>query len=336
VAYSLHNPNFDNGHWYEFDQRYDNSYPSGAWVPAGTDMSDTVQDWRLWFLDGTDIVDCDPDDDYVHSGESVKIRAFEWSSINRQVAGLYQVIPDVVPCRSYKFQMYAYSRQKESGDWLADLKVGIEPTGWHPDSANDPAVHNWPSTIVWGTSHTEYTSDFGPLEVIAEPFGTEITVFLYGDAYGGSSHKIYWDTGSFQSVASSDNLLDDPEDRVVNTSGITQGPTSDPWGDWCSLSWSTVAESSNQVYYRFVSGLPSTPSTETYSHTLYLPLLNRSPSPWMWSAVDSTSGLQHTVPVLGLRNNSTYEYFVVSRGFWGGQCALWVSNVHTFITGSSR
>jgi hypothetical protein len=330
---SLHNPNFDNGHWYEFHIRYQGAYPTGVWVPAGTDMNDLTQDWRLWFLDGTDIVDCDPDTNYSHSGvESVKMRSFSWSSVNRQVAGLYQVITDIQPCRSYKFQMYGYSRQKESDDWLADFKVGIEPTGWHPDSANDPAVHSWPSTMVWGTSHTEYTSDFGLLEVTAEALDTEIAVFLYADARGGNSHKIHWDTGSFESVASSDNLLDDPDSRVVNESGITSGPTYTAGPEAVTVHWSTSADASNQVYYRRVSGTPSPPIGTLLTHVIYLPLVNRSQGPWLWTDVDDTSGTSHSILIMDLEPGTTYEYFVVSRGYSGGSCVLWVSNVKEFTT----
>ena len=330
---SLHNPNFDNGYWYEFDLRYQRAYPSGVWVPAGTDMQDTTQDWRLWFLNGTDIVDCDPDDDYPHSGEeSVKIRSFPGASVRRQVAGLYQVITDVEPCRTYKFQMYGRSRQKEADDWLEELKVGIEPTGWHPDSANDPAVHTWPAAMVWGTPH-QYTGDYGLLEVTAEALDTEITVFLYADAHGGNSHKIHWDTGSFQSVASSEDLLSDPEDRVVNTSGITNGPTSYTGDTWATISWDTSAESSNQVYYRYVSSAASPPPpSETFTYTLFIPLVNRSPSPWLRTGVDATSGTHHAIYVDNLQSYSIYEYFVVSRGFSGTSCVLWVSNVDTFST----
>ncbi len=331
---SLHNPNFDNGHWYEFDNRYDNSYPSGAWVPAGTDMYDTIQDWRIWFLDGTDIVDCDPEEDRVHSGsESAKMRSFEWSPEDRQVAGLYQVIADVEPCSSYKFQMYAYSRQQDSNDWLADLKVGIDPTGWHPDSADDPAVHEWPSTIVWGTSHTEYDSTFGPLEVTAEALETEITVFLYADARGGVSHKIYWDTGTFESVTTSGNLLADPDERTVDTSGITSGPgIGIYWPNEVRVDWSTSAIGSNQVYYRCVTGGTSSPPTTNYTHTVHLPLVQRSFGPWLWTDVEKATSNDQEVIVRGLESGSTCEYFVVTRASWNNDCALWVSNVDTFTT----
>ncbi|MCP4537069.1 MAG: hypothetical protein GY832_07970 [Chloroflexi bacterium] len=327
---SLHNPDFDNGYWYYFHERYDSSYPPGALIPAGNDINDT-QDWRLWFLNGTDIVDCDPDDT-AHSGdESVKIRAF--SDSGRQVAGLYQVITGVDPCHSYKFTMHGYSRQKEDADWLADLKVGIEPTGWHPDSENDPAVHNWPSTMVWGTSHTEYTDDFGRLEVTAEALDDEIVVFLYADARGGVSHKIHWDTGSFQSVAWSGDLLDDPDNRVVNTGGFVGTPSYTAGPTMVTVVWHTdPADTMNQVYYRRVSSESTTPPGTLLAHVIYLPLVNRSEGSWQWTEVDEGSENPHSISIMGLQPDTTYEYFVVSRGYSGTSCELWVSNVQEFTT----
>ena len=334
---SLHNPTFDNGHWYEFNQRYQGSYPAGVWVPAGTNMSDYVQDWRLWFLDGTDIVDCDPDKDYVHSGpESVKIRSFGWSPVDHQVAGLYQVIPGTTPCLTYQFQMYGRSRQKESDDSLTALQVGIEQTGWHPDSENDPAVHSWPSTMVWGTSH-KYTSGYGPLVVTAEALNTQITVFTYADAYGGNSHKIHWDTGSFQEVTPSD-LVPDPDNPTVNTSGIRSGPTVVALGStWATVNWRTWNPASTQVYYRFISG-PSTPisPTGTLSYTAYLPSISKPPSPWLWTPLDTTPRTFHAESISNLLPGSTYEYFVASRGPSGGECVTWISNKSQFTTNATQ
>jgi hypothetical protein len=334
---SLHNPTFDNGYWYEFHNRYQGSYPAGVWVPAGTNMSDLVQDWRIWFLDGTDVVDCDPDSNYVHSGnKSVKIRSFTWSPVERQVAGLYQVIPDTTPCLTYQFQMHGRSRQKEPDDSLKALRVGIERNGWHPDSANDPAVHgSWPSTTVWGTSH-KYTSGYGPLVVTAEALNTQITVLTYADADGGNSHKIHWDTGSFQEVTPSD-LVPDPDNPTVNTSGISSGPTVVVGSTSATVNWETWVESSSQVYYRFISG-PSTPisPTGTLSHTVYFPFISKSPGPWLSTPLDTTPTGFHSVFISNLPPGSTYEYFVASRGPSGGECVTWISNKSQFTTSATQ
>jgi len=339
---SLHNPNFDNGDWYEFNDRYQSSYPTGAWVPAGSDMYDTTQDWRLWFMDGTDIVDCDPDPNRKHSGtESAKIRSFTWSDKNRQVAGLYQVIEDVTPCLYYQFQMYAWSRQEGTDDWLAALQVGIEPNGEHPDSANNPAIHgDWPGGPVMGDSHA-YTSGFGPLVVTAEALSTEIVVFTYADAYGGNSHKIQWDTGSFERTTSPD-MVSDPNTVSTNLGQINSGPTAGIGRTGATVNWGTSVGALAQVYYRQVpaSSTPPPPSTDTLTRTVYLPSLFSAlpPSPWLSSDVNEAFTSYHSVNITGLQPNTRYEYFVVSRGVETSidpntdTCATWVSAKQIFTT----
>ena len=133
--------------------------------------------------------------------------------------------------------------------------------------------------MVWGASHTEYTSGYGLLQVTAEALDTEIAVFLYADARGGVSHKIHWDTGSFQSASwSGGDLLDDPDNRVVNTSEITWGPVSTAWPGRVKVEWLTSADAVNQVYYRRVSGEPTTPPGTLLPQVIYLPLVARPQS----------------------------------------------------------
>ncbi|MCS7179320.1 MAG: hypothetical protein N0A03_08645, partial [Anaerolineae bacterium] len=75
---SLHNPGFDNHDWYEFHLRYDRTYPKGAWLPdddnnLNNNIPDSIrQDWRLWYLRGTDIVEPDPEGTYVLNVEAVQ------------------------------------------------------------------------------------------------------------------------------------------------------------------------------------------------------------------------------------------------------------------------
>jgi len=317
---SLHNPNFDNGIWYEFHLRYQSSYPVGVWVPAGNTYSDS-QDWRIWFLDGTAVVDCDHNVNHVHSApESVKI----WPWSGHQVAGLYQVIPGVTPCLTYQFQVYGYSRQEEVDDSLAALKAGIDRGGWHPDSATDPAVHSWPSTMRWGDSR-KYTSGFGLLEVTAEAWDDTIAVFTYADAYGGNSHKIHWDTSSFADVTPS--LIIDPDDPPATgginiTSVITTSTTA-------QINWTTSAAALGQVYYQ---PAPSGGTPSTLPNKIYLPLVAHAGSSWQATTLNKTPTTSHSVTISGLDPGRKYTYIVASRGLDGGQCETWVSSEKEFTT----
>ena len=340
---SLHNPTLDNHDWYQFHERYQGAYPVGVWLPDDDDNQDNDipndirQDWRLWFQDGTDLLKADPieyddpgDDPalkpFVHSQPSaVNMRTF--NDIGHFLGGLYQPIYNTTPCFTYEFTMYVHSQIKEADDRTTALQVGIDQTGWHPNSKTDPAVHEFPDSMVWGAPTTQ-SGGFVPLTVQAEAAGNKITVFTYADVTGGISHKIYWDTGSLRQV-SPDSIVD-PENPPApslypQTSGV--GRTA------ATIEWMTSAEAMSQVYYRVRSTPSDPPSTITVAHIIYLPLVRSSrQESWQSTALDTTMTTHHITPLTGLHPDTTYEYFVASRGLAGTECATWVSAPRTFTT----
>jgi hypothetical protein len=301
---SLHNPNLDSGVWYRFDRRYLRAYPSGSWVPGG-DTEEDPQDWRLWYLHGMSLIECDPNTEHVHSGtESAKLRPYDdrGPEIDRQIAGLYQVIANTTPCINYRFQMYSWSRQEEPDDTLAALQVGIERSGWHPDTLNDPAVYQWPDTMVWGVAY-QYTAGYGPLVVTAEALNTQIAVFTYADADGGSSNKIHWDTGSLEVVPRTDHLIDASQPLPSPSGGIYNIGVDAPTNE-ASISWDTGAISTyGQVLYRLLGS-----------------------STWQYSSLHEW-GTVHQIELAGLQYGATYEYVVVSYGYIEGTCKAIVSAI---------
>ncbi len=326
---SLHNPTFDNHDWYEFNRRYQSAYPAGSWLPDDdNNLNDDIpessrQDWRLWFQNGTDIVETDPEQVYAHSIEGVQIRPYGGG---HQLAGLYQVIYNTTPCLVYQFQMYGQSRP-EGGDTWAVLQVGIDQVGWHPDSTNDPAVHAFPSTTVWGPSH-DYKWTYGPLTVTAEALNTQITVFTYADSPGGRSHRILWDTGSFQDVTPA--MIHDP-DNLPSPGGISNLSVT-PGSTTAQVTWTTAEAALGQVYYRKLP-TPGSPPTGTVIFQVYLPLVARSGGvTWQATPLNKTPTTSHSETITGLEPDSTYAYIVVSRGLSGGQCVTWVSSEQQFTT----
>jgi hypothetical protein len=333
---SLHNPTLDNHDWYEFNWRYQRAYYDGAWLPDDDDnLNDDIpehsrQDWRLWFMDGTAIIETDPEAVYAHADEAIQMRPYEWGKDHDQVAGLYQPIYNTTPCLFYEFQMYGQSRPEDPSDYrTAALKVGIDQAGWHPNSATDPAVHgDFPSTTVWGPAH-DYKFAYAPLTVTAEALGNKITVFTYGDAPGGRYHRVLWDTGSFQEVIP--ETLHDPQDLPapgdiynLELSLNQPGTTS------VNISWSTIYQSLGQVYYRQLPSGGTTPPD--YPDKVFLPLVTGSGLlDWLVTPLDKTYTNDHIVTLGGLISGRSYEFIVVSRGATDGQCVTWVSEVQSFI-----
>lgn len=325
-APTLHNPNYDNNIWYEFGGekgRYDPSYPTGVWLPAGNTLDDP-QDWRLWFLHETDLVDADPSTAAAHSGRrSVQFRNIDNSG--RQVAGVNQVVPGATPCRVYQFQIYGLSRQKGEDDFLSDMKAGIEPTNWEPDPMR-PAIHAWPTTMVFGDSHL-YTGEFGPLTVTAEALYEKITVFSYADASGGNSHKIHWDSASLLDVTP--ERIEDPNN--LPTAGGINNLTESVSSTSATVSWTTNSPAIGQVYYRPIPSSVEPPPTLTY--TLYLPMVvGGSSTDWQATPLAETASTNHNALLTNLSPGVTYEYVAVSRGVSGSQCITWASEERTLTT----
>ncbi len=327
----LHNPYFDNDIWYEFHLRHAPSYPKGVWLPDGNWYGDP-QDWRLWFQDGTSLVDCDPHSTDKHSGShSVQCRAIDPSA--HIVTGLYQIVPNVVPCRTYQFQMYSKSRPKESNDLLNGLRVGIAPTGWGLDPDHAPGVHDgdWPATMAWGAYRYE-TGAYLPLVATAEALNTTITVFSYADAVGGNSHKIHWDTTSLQDVTPAE-LLSDPDNPSGSSSGISGLTVDNITTISARVRWNTSSEAISQVYYRFIP-TPSPPVTPTGTllYAVYLPFIsNQQRHSWNHTTLTDSAQTYHSVQLTDLLPGSTYAYIVAARGVSGSACVTWVKE-GTFTT----
>jgi hypothetical protein len=317
---SLHNPGFDNHTWYDFNERYSYGVLSPhSWMPDD-DTAGGPQDWRIWYLNGAiPILTWASTDEHAASTDrAVKSRTY-WDG--KYHAGIYQVVPNATPCLTYQFQMYGRAKPGDN-DSVYDLQVGIDREGYYPP---DVAVHNFPSSIVWGISHPEYTTGYGLLSVTAEAWGDTITVFTYADADGG---EILWDTGSFQEVTPAD--LIDPDDPPA-PSGIYSLQVSTSKTS-ATVNWSTASDALGQIYYRFVNGPSTPPSTETYSHTVYLPYVARPRSPWLSTELNKSATASHSQVIGSLKPGSTYEYLVVSRGLLGGECVTWVSDERTFTT----
>ena len=331
---SLHNPTFDNEIWYPFHTRhgYGSNLTPDSWVPDD-DTPKGPQQWWLWFYDGTvplltwatkEI----QQGDVTQGDRAVKGRVY-WDG--KHQAGLYQMIYGATPCLTYEFQMHAQAKLGEAGDVLHDFRVGIDRRGYRPATW---AVQAFPSTMVWGTLHTEYVNHYGLLTVTAEALDSTISVFTYADVDGGVSAEILWDSGSFQEVTAPE-LISDPDNPPGDASGISSGPTVVASSTFATVNWTTSSPALSQVYYRLTAGAstPVTP-TATLVFTVYLPHVSSERTPWLSTELDKSPKTSHSVVIGGLQPGSTYEYFVSSRGVSGEGCVTWVSNKREFTTGT--
>lgn len=319
----LQNPGFDNTRWYEFNDRY-GTWLAGSWVPDDDD-GQRLQDWRLWYMRGTPIPKSFAEATIKQAGiESVALRTY---SGNVQEGGLYQVLYNVTPCLHYQFQMYGFSRPDYGlPNPAAQLRVGLDPTGWHTNPSVDPAMPGYyPASIVWSAPQ-DFKSDFGLLQVTAEARSDKVTVYTRALAYGGVKHAIVWDSGAFQEATPA--MLHDPNALpapTIATPSVTRDRT------WATISWTTSASAVSQVYYALRPAGGGTPPD--YPYKTYLPLVTGgTPPTWTASPINKTPATVHAVMLSGLLPGRTYDFVVVSRGLSGDACTTWVSAVQQFTT----
>jgi hypothetical protein len=333
---SLHNPTFDNHDWYFFYDRYDPTYPDGPDASGQPILPDDdnnqhdnipssiLQDWRLWYLRDTPLIQTFVEEVLVQSVEAVAVRTYD-GDVHQ--GGLYQIIYSTTPCLLYSFQMYGRSQPDPGENPSSSLQVGIDQLGWRPDSKTDPAVPSpFPATTVWGPAH-DYKRTYGPLTVTAEARADKLTVFTYADAVGGRRHAIVWDTGSFADVTP--GTIHDPDDLPAPS--IADPTVTSVNDSTATIEWTTANDALGQVYYRLRPSEITTPTT--YSNTVYLPLVISPTSiEWLASSLNKTHTTNHTATLTDLQPNRTYEYQAVSRGLLGDTCTTWVSEILTFTT----
>lgn len=339
---SLHNAGFDNHDWYFFGQDRYTPYPDGpssSGKPIVPDddnnLSNNIplsirQDWRPWYMRNTPLIQTFTESVIKVAGESVAMRTFDG---NIHQAGLYQMIYTTTPCLTYNFQMYGLSKPDPSiGSPAAELKVGIDVVGWHPNTEatpSDPAVPGaFPATTIWGPSH-DYKGSFGVLTVTAEARASKIAAYSYAYTTGGRSHAIIWDSGSFADVTPA-TLIEPTAPPAA--SGITTGSLI-IGSNQVTLTWTTPNSATGQVLYQLAYCGSSTPITPTgpLSYTAYLPLVARY-TPWSYTTLNKKATMSHTETIKNLTANCTYEYIIASRGVLGDACVTWVSDRSTFTT----
>ncbi len=324
AAPTLQNAGLDSHRWYEFNDRY-GTWLVGSWAPDDDD-GQRLQDWRLWYMRDTPLVKSFAESDIIQAGvESVALRSYTGDV---QEGGLYQVIYNVTPCLQYQFQMYGLSRPDYGlPNPAAQLRVGLDPTGWHTNPSVDPAMPGYyPASIVWSAPQ-DFKSDFGLLQVTAEARSSTVTVYTRALAYGGSRHAIVWDSGAFQEATPA--MLHDPAALPAATIlilSVTRDRT------WATITWTTSPSSAvSQVYYALRPAGGGTPPN--YPNKVYLPLVMGGATPtWTASPINKTPAIAHAVTLSGLLPGRTYDFIAVSRGRSGDACTTWVSEAQQFTT----
>lgn len=223
---------------------------------------------------------------------------FKWGS--NYHAGIYQVVQNVTPCVPYEFSMVVNSRGVVGTE--PHTRVGLDPQGTQitiDHVYNDLIGGQMPPLTTWSPEQTELFV-WERLSTTAEPLGTRLTAIAFSNPiYTGPQTPYYdtwWDAGSLQQVGFPEGKLPEPGSL---DSTVIQGVQHNFVGDTLNLSWTTTAPASAQVMF-YVQRLASpVTSTVTLSHTLFLPIVSRSPN-WQFTALDTTPTTSHQVSIPGM------------------------------------
>jgi hypothetical protein len=314
---------FDNEKWKEY---LEFGYLAGTWLPCrGPDLATCTWVWKPWYQHGTQVPQLDPEP---WAGRTVHDHAliFYFYAQDKNIHGGVFRRESVEPCHIYRFSMWARSGLDlaHPASTNARMQVGISPTGDYPDRI--VLTTDRIDAITWSPeSNSRYA--YEQLFVEAEAQADTVTVFTRAHPDPNNQPYTFWDQGSFTEVRRTDNLIDasqplpTPSGRIQNVQVFDVSSTS------ARISWNTGAASSfGQVLYRQI-GAPSTgiTSTVTLTNQVFLPLVLSPPRTWQYSVVDESWQTTHQIQLTGLQGNSTYEFVVVSYGYFDGVCQLAVS-----------
>lgn len=298
----LVNGNFDQIPFY---WRVPNHFIAGGWARWWMQGSvipefDDVRAWRPWRYDG----------------DHAQIY-FKWGATYE--AGIYQVVDGLTPCTPYRLTMWA--RNHSSRNILPHARIGLDPQGTPlttrapigPNDEDSVVRTGMPPLTVWSREQTELFT-WEELSVEAEPLGDRMTVILYAhpDSPGGGDYYVdtFWDAGRLITSTFPGGRL--PEPTSWMPSGFITNVVTVSVLDSLIIEWDTPSPASTQVWYDVYS--PVSPTVPvTFPHTVYLPLVLRSPSPQYATPLDLTPVTHHRAVISGLEDGQVVRFYLLSR-----------------------
>ncbi|MFP4394538.1 MAG: hypothetical protein ACLFTI_04665 [Anaerolineales bacterium] len=325
----------DDGNYYNFDyedywkEYREVGYPPNTRLPCNGYSEDTCTwAWKPWYEHKTDLPQMGAEQ---YTGRTVSGYALMFKGYEPRTnlhGGIFRR-ESVQPCRTYRFTMYSRSGldMDHPAPNNARMRVGISPTGDYPDEIvlTDSRI----DAITWSApSNSKYAYENLSVEATAQ--GDTITVFTRANPDRSEHTFIYWDEGSFSEVSHTGDLVD--PDALPGATGYIYDINVQSGTTNATISWHTGGNHTlGQVLYRRLDQETSPP--ETYTHTLYLPLIQGGTPPADWELTSVQDWIaNHQIQLTGLTSQSTYEYVVVSYGYVNGSCQTLVSDRQQFTT----
>ncbi len=281
--------------------------------------------WIRWWIHGSDLPEYDltrGSRSYVYyDGERAQVY-FIWGKT--YTAGIYQVVTGLTPCVPYRLTAWARNHSLESA--LPHARIGLDPQGTQltPDTYDCAVKTGLPPLTVWSREQTALFT-WEELSVEAEPLGDRLTAILYASPWHPNDGHVYyfdtfWDAASLTQVGFPNNRL--PAPGSWTPSGFITNVVTQSTSGGLVVQWDTLGPASTQVWYNVIT--PTAPITPTGAFTVYLPLVSKSTTNYVFATtLDTTPTTTHqaTIPLSGLPSGTRVEFVLLSRRPLASACA---------------
>ncbi|MCU0520867.1 MAG: hypothetical protein MUF84_09270 [Anaerolineae bacterium] len=271
-------------------------------------------------------------------------------------AGIYQpVTSGIEQCTLYTFTAW----NRNDGDTYR-AQVGIDVSGWiiplgggsgewncPPDLGDgdvigdsecpNPHIASFPGTTKWSAPSNHPAFTWKDISITAEAVGPKLSVWTRSApvlAQPGPQ-TTYWDYASLVRVPFPEDRLPTPLSWAPSDFISVTSVTADLDAGTASITWTTSAPASTQVWYAIHP--PNSPITPTsgLTHTVYFPVIAsfRPPSTYM-TPLDTTPLLTHQATISGVPAGQTLVFVALSRRPDGMACRTESSALYEFTMAS--
>ena len=299
----LVNGNFDQIPFY---WRYPNHFIAGGWARWWTEESPTIPEYD----------DVRPYSPPPYEGNHAQVY-FKWGFPYE--AGIYQVVSGLTLCVPYRLTMW--TRNDAPRRFLPHARIGLDPHGSQlttraprgPEDEDSVVRGGMPPLTVWSPEQTT-AFQWEELSVEAEPLEDRLTVILYArpePLEGGEYYfTTFWDAGRLITSTYPGGRLPAPDSWTP--SGFITNVVTATVLNMLIIEWETLSPASTQVGYDLYSPIsPTVPAT--LPHSVYLPLILRSPYPQYATPLDLTPVTYHRVVLSDLEDGQTVRFYIFSR-----------------------
>lgn len=295
--------------------------------------------WYRWWIDGSALPEYYYEDYICVDDGTERCRSQRLHRLPQSFeAGIYQVVTVTTPCIPYQFSAWSRSESLEGAN--PHVRIGLDPAGTTlvPAGPEHGAVFNGlPPHTVWSSEQTTLFA-WQQLAVTAEAAGDRITAIFYAHPQPGSDrvhfYSLYWDAASLVASSFPDDRL--PAPTSWHPSGFITNVTYTLNGTDLTIQWETLQPASTQVWYTiWETGTPIS-ETQSYSHTIYFPLIFRFQPPTAYmTPLDVTPTTTHQAIIPNVQSGQRIFFAALSRRPGEGVCVTETSAVYDITIGSS-